>query len=457
MNPSLQFNHYPATHPPPYRIIEEKEVIMIQPSRHRVYFAGLAVIALFALGLLAPGLTSGRRDPLRQPIQAAAELTPAQWTEDLDFLGAELPKRHKNLFQKIKESEFRAQIETLKAKLPSLSQSEILAGLMRIVAAVGDSHTTLGYRPKQGLPLMLYWFKDGISILNTTAEHKDILHGKITALGGKPIEDIIPILASLIPHENQAQVKNMLPNLLTDTQILQGAGIIPSPDAASLTVLTAAGRSVTLEMMPVPFSSKPEWLSDISDESGAPLYLRNRRLFYWFEIMAESRTLFFKYNSCQNMKDRPFGEFVKALFGAIEAGEVSRIVIDLRHNGGGNSAIFAPFLAELKQKPALCRQGGIYVLVGRRTFSSAILNALDLKKETPAVFVGEPTGGKPNHYGEVQMFLLPKSGMAITYSVKYFQVVEGDPESLVPDIIVEPELADYLEKTDPVLERVLER
>jgi hypothetical protein len=426
---------------------------MIHPSRCRPSLAGSIFVALLAFGHTVLTLAATDCHPCRQ--EAAAELTAEQWAEDLDFLAAELPKRHKNLFHNMSESEFRAQIETLKAKLPSLSQSETLVGLMRIVAAVGDSHTTLGYRPRQGIPLMLYWFKDGISILNTTAAYGDILNGRITAIGEKPIEDIIPILAALIPHENQAQVKNMLPNLLTDTQILHGAGIIPSPNAASLTVLTAAGRAVSMDMTPIPFSSKPEWLVDTSDESGAPLYLKNRRLFYWFEVLPESRTLFFKYNSCQNTSGRPFDDFVKDLFDAADAGKVSRIIIDLRHNGGGNSAIFAPFLAELKKRPSLCRGGGVYVLVGRRTFSSAILNALDLEKETPAVFAGEPTGGKPNHYGEVQSFRLPQSGLAMTYSVKYFRVVEGDPESLMPDLLVEPELADYLKRTDPVLERVL--
>ncbi len=429
---------------------------MVHPSRFRVYLAGLVCFAGFAFEnlALAPAGTSWRLPQQQAP---AAEPMTEQWAEDVDFLAAELPKKHKNLFHKISESEFRREVDGLKAKLPSLSQSEILAGLMRIVAAVGDSHTTLGYQPKQGIPLMLYWFKDGISILNTTAEYKDILYGKITALDGKPIEDIIPVLAELIPHENDAQVKNRLPNLLTDTVVLHGVGVIPSSEMASLTVLTAAGRTVTMDVAPVPFSSKPEWLVAASDEDGAPLYLRNRRLFYWFEVLPDSRALFFKYNSCQNMKDRPFDSFVKDLFAAADTGKVDRIIIDLRHNGGGNSAIFAPFLTEIKKRPALCREGGVFVLIGRRTFSSAILNALDLKKETPAVFAGEPTGGKPNHYGEVQMFLLPKSGLAVTYSVKYFQVVEGDPESLLPDILVEPTLADYLEKSDPVLERTLQQ
>jgi C-terminal processing protease CtpA/Prc len=147
--------------------------------------------------------------------------------------------------------------------------------------------------------------------------------------------------------------------------------------------------------------------------------------------------------------------FVKTLFSVVDTEKVKRIVIDLRHNGGGNSGIFAPFLEELKKRQEFLQKESIYVLIGRRTFSSAILNAIDLKKQTPAIFVGEPTGGKPNHYGEVQSFRLPQSGLPVTYSIKYFQVVDDDPESLVPDLLIEQKISDYLRKGDPVLESVL--
>jgi hypothetical protein len=428
---------------------------MLRRNRSNFLAGGIVLAACLSVGKPAICPAGSLPYSVQKPSSSWNELTPEQWAKDLDFLGAELPKKHKNLFHRISETEFRARIEELKAKLPALGPDETLAGLMKIVAAVGDSHTTVGYRPQQGLPLMLYWFKDGISIVNTTAEYKDILYGKITAFEGKPIEDVVAAVSALIPHENEAQVKNHLPNLLTDIVLLHGLGLIPSQAAASLTVLTEAGRMVTLEMKPLLFSSKPEWLVNTSDESGAPLYLKNRRLFYWYEILPDSRVLFFKYNSCQDMKDQPFSDFIKKLFADVDAAKVEKIIVDLRHNGGGNSAIFARFLEELKKRPALLRKGRIYVLVGRRTFSSAILNALDLKKETPAVFAGEPTGGKPNHYGEIQSFRLPQSGLAVTYSVKYFQVIDSDPDSLVPDILVEPALADYLKKTDPVLDRVL--
>ncbi|MCD6516588.1 MAG: peptidase S41 [Candidatus Aminicenantes bacterium] len=400
-------------------------------------------------------LVHGFPESSKKKASTADEVTLAQWAQDLDFLVTELPKKHKNLFHNISETEFQTQIKELKTQLPSMALDEILVGLMRIIASVGDSHTTLGYRPQQALPLMLYWFKDGIAILNTTAEYKGILYGKITAIGGKPIEDIIDSLATIIPHENEAQVKNMIPNLLTDTLILHGMKLIPSQNTASLTVLTTSGTTVTLDMKPLSFSSKPEWLVDTSDESDAPLYLKNRRLFYWYEILPDSQTLFFKYNSCKNIKGEPFSDFVKTLFDTADAEKVRRIVIDLRHNGGGNSGIFAPFLEELKKRPKFLKKGSLYVLIGRRTFSSAILNAIDLKKQTPAIFLGEPTGGKPNHYGEVQTFRLPQSGLPVTYSVKYFRVIDDDPDSLMPDILIEPRISEYLKKLDPVLNFVL--
>jgi hypothetical protein len=256
--------------------------------------------------------------------QAAAPevMTAGRWARDIEFLGTELPKRHKDLFFKISEADFRKSVEALKAGLPFLGPDESLVRLLQLVASVGDSHTGLGYRPQRGLPLMLYWFKDGIHVLNTTAEHKDILYGKVTALGGRPIAEVTAALASVIPHENGSQVRNQVPNFLADTAVLKGLGLIPSPDFASLTVLTESGKSLTAEMAPVPFSSKPAWLVETADDSAAPLYLRRQNIFYWFEVLPGDKALYFKYNSCQEIPGRPFAAFIKELFVAADAGSV---------------------------------------------------------------------------------------------------------------------------------------
>lgn len=136
---------------------------MANRYRSATFIAGSILIACFVLGFPDPSIKAS---------SSSREVALEQWARDLDFLSTELPKRHKNLFHNISESELQTQIEELKTKLPSLALDEILVGFMKITACVGDSHTTLGYRPQQGLPLMLYWFKDGIAILNTTSEYK---------------------------------------------------------------------------------------------------------------------------------------------------------------------------------------------------------------------------------------------------------------------------------------------
>jgi hypothetical protein len=422
----------------------------LHPLRRLVLSLFLAMIAT------GPSLSGLLPAPAGQ-IPPPASLSAEDWARDLDFLASELPARHKNLFAGISADDFCGRIESLKNDLALLQPDQILVRLMAVVAAVGDSHTTLGYRTQRGIPLMTAWLKDGIHVLNTTETYAAILHGRITAIGDRPLEEIIPRLAAIIPHENEAQVRNQLPNLLVDTAILHGLGLIPSPESAALTVETAGGERLTVAMLPLVFTSNPAWIVDTADESGAPLYLRNRRLSYWFEILTEAKTLFFKYNACREMPGKPFAAFTREMFEAADGAGVERVVVDLRHNGGGNSAIFRPFLEELKKRPALMQKERVFVLVGRRTFSSAVLNALEMKKETPAVFAGEPTGGKPNHFGEVQMFQLPCSKLPVTYSVKYFKVIEDDPESLVPEILVEPTLRDYLDKADPVLDTVLKK
>jgi hypothetical protein len=96
------------------------------------------------------------------------------------------------------------------------------------------------------------------------------------------------------------------------------------------------------------------------------------------------------------------------------------------------------------------------VLIGPRTFSSAVLNAIQFRQRTAAILVGEPTGGEPNHYGEVKSFTLPNSGLSVYYSTRRFVYIEGDASSaLEPDRVVPLMAADLLAGRDPVLEAVI--
>jgi C-terminal processing protease CtpA/Prc len=148
---------------------------------------------------------------------------------------------------------------------------------------------------------------------------------------------------------------------------------------------------------------------------------------------------------------------VEEVFSLIDQHEGARLVLDLRFNGGGNEAVLTPFIKAIQARPSLNTSDRLFVIIGRGTYSSALQNAITLGNETNAVLVGEPTGGKPNHYGEVRRFKLPNVGLLVQYSTRYWlNDPKSDPPTLKPDLPAQVTFADLLAGGDPALEAALQ-
>jgi hypothetical protein len=379
-----------------------------------------------------------------------------RWLEDIDQLTQELPARHKDLYFRLSEEEFMSKIETLKKKVPEQNDEEIIFSLSVLIASIGDAHTSLNVMPKTAFPFTLYWFKEGIYVVNTLPEYEKILYSRLKEIDHKAIDDIVEILSGAISHENAAQIKQAIPFSLIQSERLFGAAIIDDRESAVFTFQKEDAEPflINIEAMSMKEQFRP--IVDTSQESDLPLYRRNRSQYYSYFHLQEEKTLYVLYNSCRTRKDMPFPEYVRDIFKIVDENDIERFVVDLRNNGGGNSSIFHPLIDELKQRENLNKDNRLFVILGRNTFSSAVLNAVELKNETQATFIGEPTGGKPNHFGEVKWFLLKNSGLNVSYSTKYFTFSELDTDSLYPDIFVEISIRDYLNKKDPILERIRE-
>ena len=103
-------------------------------------------------------------------------LTKEQWRQDLQYLAKELPRRHKNAFHTVSREQFERAVAEFDTAIPSLEEHEILVGLRRIVAMVGDAHTALA--PPQTFnrfPLTLSWFGNDLRVLRTTTDYKRTL------------------------------------------------------------------------------------------------------------------------------------------------------------------------------------------------------------------------------------------------------------------------------------------
>lgn len=406
---------------------------------------------IFALGLSLIVIYSGFFPLTAQEEKSRRE----KWIGDIDQLAAELPAKHKDLFNKKPEDEFKKDIQKLKEALPELSDEEIIFSLSCIVASVGDAHTSLYFQPGIAFPLTLYWFKDGIYVIDTAPEYKKILHCRLTGIDQKSLDEVIKILSRGISHENLAQIKKSVPYYMVLAEFLYGAGIIDNKESAEYGFQSQGGEEFTVELKSISMKNRFPFAAPKTPEDSLPLYRRNRDKFYHSTLLEDPNVLYMQYNSCQNMKEKPFSDFVNEVFQLIDEKMVGKLVIDLRNNGGGNSSIFYPMLREIKVREEINQKDKLFVVIGRQTFSSAVLNAIQLRNQTNATFMGEPTGGKPNHFGEVKNFMLTNSRLYISYSTKYFTLSNEETDSFYPDITVELGFKDFIENRDPVMEAII--
>jgi hypothetical protein len=121
--------------------------------------------------------------------QTAPELSrDAKWREDLKFLAAELPSRHKNLFFKITREQFDREIARISDSLPKLTDSEIKLALWRLAAMIGDAHTRIKYGREKTFPFALYQFSDGVFVAAAAEEYKTALGARLVKIGKTNVE-----------------------------------------------------------------------------------------------------------------------------------------------------------------------------------------------------------------------------------------------------------------------------
>ncbi|QUH21225.1 S41 family peptidase [Alkaliphilus sp. B6464] len=377
-----------------------------------------------------------------------------KWEEDINVFVKELPKRHVNLFFKTTEKKFYKDVEELKQRINLLTDEEIIVNLLGIIASIGDTYTNLYWEWKLVYPLELYWFEDDIYVINTTQENSDILYGEVVSINDINMEDIKKEIKSIISYDNEADLRIKIPEYILSPEILYGLGIIKDKSQVKFTFKTLDGELIDKTIVSRKTSDSFKFILS-NDNNEVPLYLRNSDKYYWYEYLNQENLMYVKYNQCAEMAQQSFRNFTKEVISVIDENKVEKIIIDMRNNGGGNSRIIAPLMSEILKRDNLNTSDSLYIIVGRQSYSSAILNAMDFKKSSNGTFIGEPTAGKPNHYGEIRSFNFKNSPFAVVYSTKYFKLSNEDIESFIPDKVIEPTIESYINKVDPVFTYIL--
>src|SRR5262245_24088855 len=431
-------------------------------------FAAVSTLLLAVL-MAAPAarLTASQPGPTPASGGAAGDSpTPEQWRADLKFLVETLPAKHVKPFARVSKSECLAAAAALDSSIPAMSADERAVGLMRLVAMLGDAHTVAyaatmppGFR---SYPIRLYWFADGLRVAAAVKGQEALLGGRLVRVGATPVEDAVKAVATTFVSENEALLKTGAAQALTSVETLHGLRLVDDVSAARF-VLERANETGALEqhetvIAPVPGVPGAQWVR-WPETTGAPVPLSRSRpqASYWSQRDTATGLFYIQYNRCQNAPDLSVADFAKTVLAGIDEQPPRAVVVDLRYNGGGSSSLLQPLIEGLAKRPAVNARDRLFVLIGRQTFSSALMNAVQFRQQTKVTLMGEPTGGKPNHFGETKTFSLPHSKMEIQYSTKYFQQQKKDEEALAPDVRVDVRGEDYAAGRDPVMAEAARR
>ncbi|WP_293301489.1 S41 family peptidase [Pedobacter sp. UBA4863] len=369
---------------------------------------------------------------------------------DLEYLRDTLPAKHTNLFAKISKEQFNTAINKIEIKANSLTYPSFSTELLKLKVAIGDEHTNIEPNFQQLFPIKFDIFEEGIFVTKTTADNASFLVSELIAINGKPIKAVIDDFREIIQYSNRSFFESRLLHFLNKPLILNGLGLIDTPTVLPITLKNKNGTISNHTIKAISQTANPHQAT----ASGYQKPISNTKTGnYWFTTLSEQNTVYVNYNRCQEDPTYPFINFNNDLFKVIEKKKPTKIILDLRYNSGGNSAILKPFIEKIKSS-YLNKKGKLYLLIGRDTFSSALMNAVTLKRTTKAILVGQATSGNINHYGEVRGFALPSTKIIIAYSTRYWETWKGKKGALHPDKSITYSVKNYENGIDEALEYI---
>ncbi|MCR4940082.1 MAG: hypothetical protein K5930_08260, partial [Treponemataceae bacterium] len=254
-------------------------------------------------------------------------------------------------------------------------------------------------------------------------------------LNGIPFEEVVKAIKGYISYDTEAYALKKVSDSLNIRQLLDYSGI--GAEDGILALKFDDGSQASFEPLSYSEIESLEFVSFITNVART-MYVNS--LYECYDLTPDC--LFMQYNACQDAEGYSVREFTDFVIDALDNKGFNKLIIDLRFNGGGASRLLNLFIGQLKEriKKGKCKA---YVLIGTNTFSSAVLNAWDLKKNG-CLLVGKPTGGAINHYGELGMASLPESGINVTYSTKHFVLDSSAPAgSIQPDVFIDISVDDY--------------
>ena len=415
-----------------------------------------SLLAIAVLGIVP--LRQGNAQSLSDSARVAG------WRSDITYYLGQMKQRHYVYRDRPLPPALVEAASRLAQNVSTYSDERMLAEFEQLASFGGDGHTyILPFAARRVaahmLPLRMFQFSDGLYVIYAFEGYEKWIGAQVLRVGNTPTDVVINRMRPTLSADNRFTYLWVAPALLSFRGFLEKfADGIDSGDVA-LTLRPHDGTTLRVRIPTViapPMRGIPKLpTSKLAGAPAAPLYLSNVGENFWLKDLP-SGVLYFQFNQVMNSPRESLASFAQRFASHIRESSPPAIIVDVRHNNGGNLMLLPPLMAAFQEYESTNPRGQIYVLMGRNTFSAAQFFLGLMDSQTKALFAGEPSSSKPNFVGEESELVLPWSGGIGSISDKYHETIPGDHrEWIQPDISYVLPSTEYFRNRDPLLQMVL--
>lgn len=385
-----------------------------------------------------------------------------QWRYDIEFLRQQVGMLHIDPDHHTSAANLEQMLDELSLAVPRLTDEQITARIDLFIGALGAGHDLFwSASAKRGelVPFAwkLYFFIDGLYIID--AQDPVLIGSRIESFGSTPTMTAYHAIVDAFPGDNELQARWMAVRHLSQAETLQALGIIEDASNVFIKATDPDGKlfSFTPERKAfTPMSPALIAPSHITaSQIAAPLYLSRVNHPFWSTHLQELNAIYLQLNTVADSENETIEQFAARLQREFTATKAANLILDLRHSAGGNGYLTAPLLRTLIYFDA-SPQTNLFVIIGRNTFSASHNLIVDLDRIAEPIFVGEPSGSRPNALSEAGRFTLPFSGLSGLLSSQLHQ--HSWPEDhrvwIAPDIPVGLSSVEYFAGEDPAMNAI---
>lgn len=386
-------------------------------------------------------------------------------------------------------------LDELAIRAPDLDRPALAMGAAKAVALAQNGHTNvLGLAGGQGfnaVPLRLGWFADGLFVVRTTSENRDLLGAQILTANGRSPDELAKALRPYVGGTDK-YARELSPNFIISPELLHAAKLAGKPTEGEFRFRKADGSEIERTLAAAPGEGEPstrtiwpkrdlspvarsesdtEWVH-VLDGVETPSYLARPDQNFWHTYLEADNILYVQLNRFRDQEPLLISDYLAEVLAEAGKREVRHAVVDLRFSPGGNYMLANDFSRLL---PEVVPNGRIFILTSGNTFSAAISIASRLKYYAGerAVLIGEEMGDAGQMWGEGGTTIMPNSRIAFRYTTAYHDWENGcrlsqirtcfflnyfygtAAGSLLPAVPVTQPFASYAAGEDPVMSEVL--